>query len=308
MYGNHDIIRSGKFASSALDIIAEAELPMVSVHADIFTRYADGVSFTYLPFRDRRSFNLDTHDEAINVISNKLIFESADLPNNSKKVLIGHLALEGSIYVGDEISDNSNELFCPLSMFSGYDYVWMGHVHKAQVRQESPRVAHIGSMDLSDFGETDHEKIIIIIDTRSDLFFNEIKIPTRPLAKFIIPIPGGTPDTTQFAVNFIESSKIELKNSIVRVEIQLLSADLPSVSRKTIEDLLLSKGVFYISGLTETKKVMFVRKKTETEITNLNDVNTAVSMYCKTFVEEKYQNSFITLAESIIEEVKLDIK
>ena len=38
LYGNHDIIRTGKFVSSALDIVAEAGLPMVSLHSDIFTR------------------------------------------------------------------------------------------------------------------------------------------------------------------------------------------------------------------------------------------------------------------------------
>ena len=308
LYGNHDITRNGKIVSSALEIVAEAGLPMVSLHYENFTRYADGVCFTYMPFRDRRSFNLDTHDEAIKVLNDRLVYEASVIPDWCRKVLIGHLTLAGALYVGDEIADTSNELFCPLNMFAGYDYVWMGHIHRAQVMQKHPHIAHIGSMDLSNFGETDHEKIIVVIDTDSPTFFEEVRIPTRPLAKFVIPVPAETADTTQFAINFINSSDATFKNATVRVEIQLLAADLPSVDRKKIEELLLSKGVFYISGLTETKKVAFVRKKIETEITNLNDVSTAVVMYAKTFVDEKHQPAFLTLAESVIEESKSNSK
>lgn len=312
LYGNHDIIRSGQFVSSALDIVSEAGIPKISLHNDIFTRYADGVCFTYVPFRDRRSFGLESHDAAVDVLRKKLIFELAEIPNSYKKVLIGHLALEGSIYVGDEISDSSNELFCPLDMFEGYDFVWMGHVHKPQVLRREPHIAHVGSMDLTDFGEADHEKIIVVVDTDSPAFFEEVTIPSRPLAKIVIPVSSDVTDTTEYVRQLILTSKSSLKNAIVRVEVQLLAVELASIDRKAIETVLQESGVFHIAGLSETKKLGMIKKKDDagpgTEITNLNDVGTAIKVYAKAYIDDKDVDGFLSLADSIIQEVKAEAK
>src|SRR5579859_2445818 len=162
--GNHDIIRVGSqiFASS-LDIISEMELDNVSVYKQIDTIFIENMAFTLLPFRDRKHFGSDINSDALNIIRESISYELASIPSNYKKIVIGHLAIVGSIPVGDEIDDLANELFCPLDMFAGYDYVWMGHVHKPQIMNHSPYIAHIGSMDISNFGETDQKKNIIIL-------------------------------------------------------------------------------------------------------------------------------------------------
>ena len=157
--GNHDMLRSGSVYSSPLDIITEADLDGIRVYKDTDTIMVDDAAFTIVPFRDRKSFGVSTNAEAVSILKDSLIYELASIPNICKKILIGHLAIEGSIPVGDEIDDITNELFCPLEMFNGYDYVFMGHVHKPQVLQnKNPHIAHIGSMDISNFGETDHKK------------------------------------------------------------------------------------------------------------------------------------------------------
>ena len=43
--------------------------------------------------------------------------------------MVGHLAIEGSLFVGDEVDDVANELFCELAMFEGYDCVWIGETN-----------------------------------------------------------------------------------------------------------------------------------------------------------------------------------
>ena len=159
--GNHDIKRTGIQYKSFLDLISAAELPSVTVYKHVNTIFKNGVGFTLFPFRDRSSLDGRTEAEALYKISSTLSYELASIPQEYDKVLIGHLALKGSIFVGDEFDNLANELMCPLNLFRGYDYVWMGHVHKPQVRRRKKQhIAHIGSLDISDFGETDHKKIV----------------------------------------------------------------------------------------------------------------------------------------------------
>lgn len=308
IYGNHDILRSGQFSSSVLDIISEAEISNVYVYSSIDTIYCDGVCFTLLPFRDRRSFNVDKHDEAVEAIKNKLLYEAADIPAEYQKVLIGHLAMEGSIYVGDEIDDASNEIFCPVSMFNAYDYVWMGHVHKPQVLSKSkPYVAHVGSMDRSDVGESDHKKIVVLFDPDMPGHFKEIEIPVRPLEKLTIQVPADVTNTTEYVLNAIKEEKVNLKNGIVKLEVQLLAQDLHSVDRKSIETFLQTEGVFHVASFSETKKVSLLKKKGES-MSRVMDESLAIREYSKKFVDEKNRDKFVALAEEIRAEMNADDK
>lgn len=305
--GNHEIMRNGQYYSSILDVVSEADFNNVTVYSSINTIFCDGVGFTLLPFRDRRSFDLQKHDEAVEKIREKLTFELASIPTTYKKVLIGHLAIEGSIYVGNEIDDASNEIFCPINLFSGYNYVWMGHVHKPQVLSKNPYVAHIGSMDRSDMGETDHKKIIVYFNPELDNDFIEIEIPTRSLYKINVQVPADTKDVTTFVLETIKDKSLSLKNSIVKVEVQLLSQDLKSIDRKAIESFLEKEGVFYTAGLSETKKVSLLKKK-EDSLNHTVTESSAIKEWATKFVEENVRDRFLTLAEEIRAELALDKK
>src|SRR3990172_902069 len=108
--GNHDIRRTGSIYVSSLDIIAD--MANVYVYKHLKTIHTAGVSFTFLPYRDRRAWECDSIKEALGKISERLPYEVAEIPLGNKKVLIGHLALEGSIPVGDEFDDLINEIIC----------------------------------------------------------------------------------------------------------------------------------------------------------------------------------------------------
>ncbi len=106
--GNHDILRSGFVYASPLDIITEVELDNVSVYKDIDTVLIGRTAFTMVPFRDRKSFSVPSNAEAISILRESLTYELAGIPITYQKVLIGHLAIDGSIPVGDEIDDITN--------------------------------------------------------------------------------------------------------------------------------------------------------------------------------------------------------
>jgi DNA repair exonuclease SbcCD nuclease subunit len=303
--GNHDIVRNGSFISSAFDIITAFEMESIFIHKNINTLYFDDVSFTLIPYRDRRSSNTLSNTEALKSLVQKLPYELAMTSLYGAKVVVGHLAIEGSIFVGDEISDMGNELFCPIDMFKDFDFTWMGHVHKPQVFSKSPYVSHLGSMDLSDYGETDHTKVVVIFDPKKSEPYKYLEVPTRPLKQISISVPQGTIDTTQYAVDAVMKFKT-LSKAIVRATFTLESPELPSIDRTKIEKSIMGLGAFHISRISETKKVAVIKKIDNENIDSDVNETTAIQMYAKENIEKEIQSDFINLATSIVNECMLE--
>lgn len=307
--GNHDMLRSGFVYSSPLDIISEVELDGIDVYKNINSLIIGTTAFTFMPFRDRKSFGVSSNQEALALLKDSLVYELAGMPKTYKKILVGHLAIEGSIPVGDEIDDIANELFCPIEMFKGYDYVWMGHVHKPQVMNKTnPYVAHIGSMDISNFGETDQKKYIVILDSESNKDFIISYLPTRSLKKVSIIVPKDTADTTKYVLSQIKNMSQEFDKSIIKVEISLESPDLQSVNKSTIEKYLLDKGAFNISGISESKKAFLIKKDPTNTLHTKMDIVSAIKKYGDTYIEKNYQSDFIDLSMEIYNSFKSEAK
>lgn len=303
--GNHDILRSGNFYLSALDIIVAADIENVFVYNEVSTINIGNSGITFAPFMDRKSLFLDSNKEAVETLDKIFKYENSGISNEHYKVMIGHLAIEGSLFVGDEIDDMANELFCPLTMFEGYDYVWMGHVHKPQILCKIPHIAHIGSMDISNFGETNHTKHIVIYDADTGNFITE-KIPTRPLKKISIIVPPEITDTTSYVLE--EIKKIDLKNSIVKVDINLDSTEAAAVNKGVLQKALMEQGCFNISNITETKKVKIIKKEDDTSFTHAMDPQSLIKTYAETHIEEGLRSEFISVANSMHNQIKVESK
>lgn len=297
--GNHDILRTGHVYTSPLDIVSEAELEKIHVYKDTDTIIIGTTAFTLVPFRDRKSFGVGSNADAIALVRDSLVYELASIPTTYRKVLIGHLAIEGSIPIGDEIDDLTNELFCPLDMFTGYDYVWMGHVHKPQVmKKKNPYIAHIGSMDISNFGETDHKKHIVVFNCDEENGWFSENLPTRPLQKITVSVPKDTVDTTAYVLEELKKSGVQ-ERAIVRVEVALTSPDLKSVNKATIEKYLTGNGAFNVNAISESKKVNLIKKDNSANIDSKMDVTAAIKTYAQTYVEDAARTNFIELAMEI---------
>lgn len=305
--GNHDILRTGNHYTSPLDIISSSELENVSIYKNIDTVFIEGMAFTFIPFRDRRSFGVETYPEAIQVLRNTLAYELTSIPMIYKKIVIGHLSLEGSIPIGDEIDDISNELMAPLDMFNGYDYVLFGHVHKFQVLKQTPYIAHLGSMDLSNFGEAEHKKRIAIIDPNAEELLY-INIPTRPLKKISISVPKDTKNTTQYVIDEIRKNSDAIIKAIVRLDVHLTSPDLVPINRSEVEKVLYELHAHNVASISESKKMNTIVKNPEEVINNTIDINAAIKMYSTLFVEGSKKDAFVSLANDIYTQFKAQEK
>ncbi len=301
--GNHDLKRIGNRYTSVLDVIEAAEIDNVFVYNKIYTLNTPGVSFTFLPFRDRRSLDAKTIPDAIEKIERCIPFELAEIPYGNDKVLIGHLAIEKSFFT-NEIDDVSNELMVPIQMFEGYDYVWMGHVHKPQIFTYEPQyVAHIGSMDTSDFGETDQTKIIVLYDPFSDRKFEEIPIPIRPLIRIRLDVPKEK-DPTEYLISHINytNTKTPFKNSMVKLEIKILDHEASELDRSKVFKTLEELGTFYVSGFSESRNISVVTDDKKHINDSAIDAKSAVKLWADLVEhqDEDEKNDFIALCNELI--------
>lgn len=301
--GNHDLKRIGNRYSSVLNIIESVELENVYVYNRVYTLNTDGVSFTFVPFRDRRSLNVDTCDDAIDIISNWLSYELAEINFENDKVLIGHLAIDKAFWV-DEVDDVSNELLISTNVFEGYDYVWMGHVHKPQVmKSKNPYVAHIGSMDISNFGETDQQKIVVLYDPSLKNKFEEIPIPTRPLRRIRLEIPKEE-SPTAFLIKSIENMTAvsSFDKAIVKLEIKLLDPEAPEIDRERVVKKLKDLGAYHICAFSESRTVLAVPEDKKQISDFAIKPKEAVKFYASSieFDEDDEKNEFIRTCLDVI--------
>lgn len=301
--GNHDFKRTGDEFYSVLDILNIAEIPNVRFYKDMETVHGNGFSVTLMPFRDRKSLGAATQEQAINYLSDKLEWELSFIPKDNKKFLIGHLSLEGSIYVGDEIDDQYNEIFCPLSMFYGYHYTLMGHVHKPQILKTKPYVSHLGSLDLSDFGEANQTKFICLIDLNQEEMVKLVPLPVRPLIDLNFVTPKNI-NPTDFLLQ--ELKKFSLAKSIVRLSIK--TDGVSEIARNKIEQYLYQEAkIQYLTSFSEIKETSVVPPdKTVIQNNTIEPLN-AVKLWAQTnkFDSEEQKSLFLEKAKSILDKYEL---
>lgn len=300
--GNHDIRRTGSHYISILDLISTSELNNIHIHKNMNTIYKNGVCFTLLPFRDRRGFDCESNSEALAILAEKLPYELADIPPNYDRVLVGHLALEGSLFVGDEIDDYANELMCPPEMFNGYDFVWMGHIHRPQVRSREPYIAHIGSLDISDFGETDHVKIIVVYNTDLPEKFFEIAVPSRPLRRIQLSVPQQF-DTTEYVVEQIKvmDEAASFSDAIVKIEIKLFGAEAKNADRTVIAKLIYDIGAQHICNFSESRSIS-VTPLNKQGMDNSIKPKQAIKLWAEQMkLEENDKKQYIKAAQAVLD-------
>jgi len=307
--GNHDILRSGNYIVTALDLVDDTHLELATVHKTFDRLELDDFTIVLVPFRDKRMYEVKTKEEAALALEKEL-GKACKEDSNKTKVAIGHLALEGSLSIGDEISDQLNELYVSPEMFSWFDFVWMGHIHHPQVIQnQKPYAAHVGSLDRSDFSKTEieHDKIAIMLDSDHKNKFREIPLPVRDLRPIKIEVPSGK-DSTEFVVNelCLLSKTTRFKGSIVRLDITLNGAELENVQRDKVEDYLYNNlETHHLCGFSESRSISTIQINPEDAFDNTMEVTQSINKWAETrdhFEDEHERAAFKAAAHDTFKE------
>ncbi|MEW6034294.1 MAG: exonuclease SbcCD subunit D [Chloroflexota bacterium] len=107
-----------------------------------------------------------------------------------------------------------------------FDYIALGHIHKAQILSESPPMTYSGSLERVDFSEEQDEKGFYVLEIRPDgrpgtrcvdLTFHPVS--ARPFLTIEITLDAGTPDPTAAVLAALALRQQEVKDAVVRLEV-----------------------------------------------------------------------------------------
>lgn len=272
--GNHD--QNRVTGASTLSYIKELPLEHIHIHddMDVFTVYENGeakINLIFMPYRDRRWLNCTTSAEAIEKIDEQLTFCLASIGNDAKKMVVGHMTIENTLWMldkYDELYNNSNELLLPVSMFDSVDITVMGHVHTPGLVSNKPLIIYSGSMEKRGAFE-DHKKKYLVVDV-DEQKINTYDEPCREIFDISLDFSGSshgesvTDDVIKRIDSFAEGN--DLKDSIVRVILTLKAEDDKFCSIKLIESHLYNNH--YVHWVPEIKpSLTFSRQARDVSIT-----------------------------------------
>lgn len=192
-------------------------------------------------------------------------------------------------------------MLVPLEYFKDYNYTWMGHVHKPQVMQESPYIAHVGSMDISGFGEVSDQKELILFENNS---FKTVYLPNRQFRHIILQVPEDVEDINKYIKDYLKEA--DLDGCILRLEINT-SQSHDRVNRKDLEKYIDELKVFYISNLIENRKSVtsLAKIKDNVEIKKIDyslSIKESISKY-SLLIEEDSREKYLEVANNILQEL-----
>ena len=159
----------------------------------------------------------------------KLIAEAqSNLDTSIPTILTGHLTTAGAI-TSSEISMmlGRDYILLPSSLaLNGIDYVALGHIHRAQIINETPPIVYSGSLQRVDFGEEKDTKGFYTIDLDNQAPSGDrlLRYDFHPVnARKFLTIPVTISDTdqtpTETALNTL--SHYDVSGSIVRLDISI---------------------------------------------------------------------------------------
>ncbi len=172
--GNHDSLERVSFASSIMKKNKIYIAPRFM--GEIYKVEVDDINIYMLPFVKPSDVRLFYPDKEIKSYEDalKAIIESTSIDKTKKNILITHQYIQNASLDDSEDFPIGGSEPISASIFDDFDYVALGHIHRAQ-EVFRPTIRYSGSILKYSFSEK-NEKSISVIDVKED-----IKISTLPL-------------------------------------------------------------------------------------------------------------------------------
>ncbi len=268
LVGNHDM--PGMMAkANSLDIFRALDVPGVIVghkidKAVIETKRGQ-VFLAWVPYPMRN--RLLTRDEHVGksiealehtlkgvLIDNLNVLAQEAGEHDMPRVLAGHFSAseakwgsERSVMLGRDVTISVSSL-----ADEAWDYVALGHIHKHQdVHPCSyPPVVYSGSLERIDFGEEREAKGFCWVElARGHTTWSFIEVAARPFHTISLDVRSEL-DPTRHVIKALE--KIELKDTVVRVKVQMQSEQISSLREREIQEFAQETMSFSIIREIET--------------------------------------------------------
>lgn len=245
LVGNHDISPAAGRAT-ALQEFSTLSVPHVHLVAKpdfISSQQLNNlpIQIIAIPWITRSGFlsahqddllKIDEIDSNIESITSKIIDQLMEkMDPTLPTVLTAHVSVQGAVYGAERSIMLGHDIVLPLSLVKRkeFDYVALGHIHKAQDLNENdhPHVIYSGSIERVDFGEAKDEKFFVIAEVekgKSDISwrllegrpFIDIPVDLRKInSSDNHTIPTPIEIKKYLEKTLIDSSEVE--NAVVRL-------------------------------------------------------------------------------------------
>ncbi|MEX2598113.1 MAG: exonuclease subunit SbcD [Dehalococcoidia bacterium] len=266
--GNHDLPHVANRAT-ALEIFPTLSVANVTVGATLETyrveTRAGAAQVVALPWirislfmaRDEtRGLTLEQIKEAIEGrLTEHLQEEAEKLDPALPSFLCGHVTVAGATVASERSMMLGNDHTLGLSTLANpaFDYVALGHIHKAQVLTQHPPVVYPGSLQRIDFSEEAHDKGFYVVDVDGSKERGEriaemtfVPVSARPMLTISAQTRPGA-DPTETAVGEIGKHATELDQAIVRLRVSMDAEQEPAFNETTVRQAL--SPAHHIAGI-----------------------------------------------------------
>ncbi len=217
----HLVAKPGFISSSQLN-----NLPIQIIAIPWITRSG------FLSAQQNDSIKMDELDTNIESITSQIIDNLIkNLDPKLPTIFTAHASIQGAIYGGERSIMLGHDIVLPISLVKRkeFDYVALGHIHKAQDLNENghPHVIYSGSIERVDFGEAKDDKYFVVAKVekgKSDISWRLIE--GRPFIDIPVdlremnlsenhPLPTPNEIKNHLKNTLIDSSEVE--NAVVRL-------------------------------------------------------------------------------------------
>ena len=149
----------------------------------------------------------------------------------------GHLTA-----VGCSVTESVRDIYIgtltafPSTLFPAFDYIALGHLHRAQTVQKNNRIRYSGSPIPLSFDESKHQKQVVIIESgKPELVINEYPIPCFQL---LMVIKGDLKQVSEQLTQLVSEPstdgvwvEVKLKQAYVEIDLQSVLSEIVAGSR-----------------------------------------------------------------------------
>jgi len=236
LIGNHDLPNAIGRATS-MEIFQTLAIPNVTVanrpgtHR-IETR-AGPLQVVALPWarrsallsrEDTRNLSLDEINERVEqILTDHITAEAEALDSNVLAILAAHVFVQGA-KTGSErgmMMGHDYMLLHSTVANPAFDYVALGHIHRAQVLGENPPVVYAGSLERIDFSEENDKKGFYVVEAGENrkASYDFRPVHARRFVTIEVAIAPLEPDPTQAVLDAIASH--DATDAVVRVQVAI---------------------------------------------------------------------------------------
>lgn len=176
--------------------------------------------------------NLDEIDMNIEAITSKIVDHLIEkIDPEIPTILTAHASVQGAVYGAERSIMLGHDIVLPISLVKRpeFDYVALGHIHKAQNLNEDahPPVIYSGSIERVDFGEAADEKMFVIAEVdKGKTNISWRLLEGRPFIDRRLDLRDITSDNNQnlptpvCIINYLERTLMdsaEVEDAVVRI-------------------------------------------------------------------------------------------